>query len=381
MSDKLATILAKAGHYFDEDLGGMIPPVSLNSTYARDDDYGLRHDRQYGRADNPTFEVAENILSTLEGGADALVFPSGLAAMAAIASLMQRGERIVISGEGYFGVRGWMQRESKRVGFSADLFDPTEDGDLERVLATGNAPRFVWIETPANPTWTVVDIAACAEAAHGVGAKLIVDATVMTPLICQPIKLGADLVMHSATKYLNGHSDIVAGALITAKDDADWQAIKEVRYHAGPILGPFEAWLLIRGMRTMHLRVKRASDSALAIATALEGHEKLSHVLYPGLESHPGHSIAWAQSDADYGFGGMLSVRLKGGFDAAKAFTLGTKQFTPATSLGGVESLIEHRKPVEGPDSPTPDDLVRLSIGIEDVGDLIADLKQSLSKV
>jgi cystathionine gamma-synthase len=236
------------------------------------------------------------------------------------------------------------------------------------------------VETPANPTWEVTDIRAAAALAQRHGASMVVDSTVATPVLCQPLALGADIVMHSATKYLNGHSDVVAGALVTREDTALWQRIRTMRAMGGAVLGPFEAWLLLRGMRTLHLRVRTASASTLQIATALEAHPAVAQVLYPGLPSHAGHAIAASQMSG--GFGGMLSIRVKageaGGEAAAREVAARVQVFKRATSLGSVESLIEHRASVEGPDTLCPDDLLRLSIGIEPVADLLADLQQAL---
>jgi len=237
--------------------------------------------------------------------------------------------------------------------------------------------RLVWIETPSNPTWDVIDIEAAAEAAHSAGAMLAVDSTVATPVLTRPVEHGADLVMHSATKYLNGHGDVVAGALVTARRDEFWDQLAEQRHSGGAIAGSFEAWLLQRGMRTLFMRVRQASESALRIARDLEGHPALEAILYPGLASHPGHSVARRQMHG--GFGGMLSLRVRGGADAALAVAGKCEVFIRATSLGGVESLIEHRYSIEGPASPIPPDLLRLSIGAEAVEDLIEDLRQALS--
>jgi len=250
------------------------------------------------------------------------------------------------------------------------------DGAIAKTVRKGET-RLVWIETPCNPTWDIIDIAAAAETAHGIGARLAVDSTIPTPVLTQPIKYGADIVMHSASKYLNGHSDVVAGAVVTAEDDQFWSRIQKVRADGGAILGPFEAWLLQRGMRTLFLRVQRACKSAMTIANRFDGHANLEAVLYPGLPGHPGHEIAARQMHG--GFGGMLSLRIKGGAEGALAVVSKCKLFTRATSLGGVESLIEHRYSIEGKSSPIPKDLLRLSIGIEAVEDLIADLEQALA--
>jgi len=256
-----------------------------------------------------------------------------------------------------------------------DLFDSTDPDALANSVRKART-RLVWIETPYNPTWDVIDIAAASEIAHGVGARLAVDSTVPTPVLTQPIKHGADIVLHSATKYLNGHCDIIAGALLTAKEDEFWERVCQVRSEAGAILGSFEAWLLQRGMRTLFLRVRKACASALALAEHFEGHANVEAVIYPGLPSHPGHEIARRQMDG--GFGGMLSIQVKGGAAGALNVVKRCKVFTRATSLGGVESLIEHRYSIEGESSPIPRDWLRLSIGIECVDDLIADLEQAL---
>jgi cystathionine gamma-synthase len=373
-----STWLAKAGFRHDDATGGVTPPVPLSTTYVRDADYELPHGRLYVRDDNPLFEQFEAILARLEGAADAAVFSSGLAAMAAVVATLERGDRVVLAKQCYFGVRNWLLREADRIGFQIELFDLNVDGDLQRALGDESC-SLVWVESPANPTWEVVDIGAAAKAAHAAGARLVVDATVTTPLICRPIELGADYVMHSATKFLNGHSDVLAGALACARDDEHWQRICQVRYHAGAVLGPFEAWLLVRGMRTLHVRLERACRNAMAIARHFDGHPSIRRVLYPGLENSPGHAIAREQWDTDVGYTAMLSLCLGRDGDASRRFAASTKIFLPATSLGGVESLIEHRLTVEEGTSDVPEDLVRLSVGIEDADELIGDLEQALA--
>jgi cystathionine gamma-synthase len=276
----------------------------------------------------------------------------------------------------YWGLRNWMTKFCGEWGLGLDFFDASNPNALAKTVRKGET-KLVWIETPTNPTWDVIDIAAAAEVAHGIGATLAVDSTVATPVLTQPIRHGADIVMHSATKYLNGHCDVVAGALLCAKEDDLWERVCEVRAHAGAIPGSFEAWLLQRSMRTLFLRVRKASESAMAIAEHFEGRPNLKAVLYPGLPSHPGHEIARRQMDG--GFGGMLSMLVKGGAEGALHAVKRCEVFTRATSLGGVESLIEHRYSIEGKGSPIPKDLLRLSVGIEAVEDLIADLEQALA--
>ena len=370
------TLLAQAMHYLEPVNGGIVPGVQMATTYARDQDYELRAPGiSYGRDKNPTYLVAEQVVAELEGAAGALLFSSGLAAAAALFHTLKPGDHVVAPVIMYHGLRDWLNQFCENWKVDIDYFDATADGALASAIKPPRT-RIVWIETPANPTWDVTDIAAAADLAHAAGARLAVDSTVATPLLTRPLALGADFVFHSATKYLNGHSDVIAGVLVAKEDDEQWQAVRFQRTFGGAILGPMEAWLLLRGMRTMHLRVQRSSESAMIIARELEGHGRISRVLYPGLESHPGHAIATRQMQG--GFSGLLSVLVDGDAAAARAVAARTRVFVPATSLGGVESLIEHRATVEGPNSPVAPNLLRLSVGIEDVADLIADLDQAL---
>lgn len=372
------TLNAQALRQIDAGTGGLTPAIFPSTTYVRDkDDYALLDSRHsYGRDENPGFVVAEQVLARLEGGEAGLLFSSGMSAAMAIIQSLKPGDRVVAPRIMYWGLRRWLITFCDQWGLALDLFDPADPDALARSVERGKT-RLLWMESPCNPTWDVIDIPAAADIAHGIGATLVVDSTVATPVLTQPIRHGADLVVHSATKYLNGHCDVVAGAVVTARENDLWEKICHVRLHGGAILGTFEAWLLQRGMRTLYLRVRKASESALAIARHFEGHAALKSVLYPGLPSHPGHEIAKRQMDG--GFGGMLSLRVDGDADKALDIVKRCRVFTRATSLGGVESLIEHRYSIEGEGSPIPEDLVRLSIGIEDVGDLIADLEQALA--
>lgn len=370
--------LAAQGMHEIDASGAVVPPLSPSTTFARDTDYRLLSgSRNYARDHNPTFEGAERLLARLEGGAAARIFASGMAAAMAVVQTLEPGDRIVAPRVMYWGLRNWLVRFSAQWGIHISLFDPTDSEALPRAVGEGGT-RLVWIETPCNPTWDVIDIARTAEIAHAAGAKLAVDSTVATPVHTRPLELGADLVMHSATKYLNGHADVIAGALVTPREDEWWQQICEQRAEAGAVPGTFEAWLLQRGMRTLFVRVLKSSASALAIAGRFDGHPLLEDVLYPGLATHPGHAVAARQMQG--GFGGMLSLRVKGGAQAALAVANACRLFIRATSLGGVESLIEHRYTVEGPQSPIPEDLLRLSVGIESADDLIADLEQALER-
>jgi cystathionine gamma-synthase len=306
------------------------------------------------------------------------VFASGMAAATAVFQSLLPGDHVLVSRVLYWGVRKWLAEFALTWGLDVEFTDTTDLGAVASAIRPGQT-RLLWVETPANPMWEVTDLAAICALAHAAGVRVAVDNTVATPVLTRPFEHGADLVVHSATKYLNGHSDVLAGAVLTARRDPLWERIRSWRRNAGAVLGPFEAWLLQRGMRTLFLRVHRASESALAIATHFQGHPALTEVLYPGLPSHPGYQIAARQMSG--GFGGMLSIRLVGGTEHATAVLRAVRVFKRATSLGGVESLIEHRAEVEGPSSPVPADLLRLSIGIEATDDLIADLDAALLTV
>jgi cystathionine gamma-synthase len=356
----------------------LVPPIHLSTTYERAAD-GSYRGPSYARDGNPTFAPVEALLRDLEGGAAAAVFASGMAAATAVFHALGPGDHVVAPRVMYWALRKWLLTFATSWGLAVDLYDnesPDQLDSLERLMRPGRT-KLVWLETPANPTWSVTGIEAAAAIAHAAGARLAVDSTVATPVLTQPIARGADIVMHSATKYLNGHSDVIAGALVAAREDAFWQQIKSVRASGGAILGPFESWLLLRGMRTLFARVEIASRNAQRIADHFAGHKKLVGVLYPGLPSHPTHAIAKRQMQG--GFGGMLSIRVAGGQAAAMQVAARLQIFKRATSLGGVESLVEHRASVEGPDSPCPPDLLRLSIGLEAVDDLVEDLEQALS--
>ena len=370
------TDLAQGLHYTDPQTGSLVPPIFPSTTFARGEDYELVSPRHsYGRDENPTYLLPERMLAKVERAADALLFSSGMAAGGALVQSLPPGAKILIPKVMYWGLRNWMVAFCNRWNIGIDRFDAADPDDLARKIEPGKT-SLVWVETPCNPTWDLVDIEYAAAVAHDAGALLAVDSTVATPVLTRPLERGADFVMHSATKYLNGHGDVVAGALLTARRDETWERVRHARAEGGAILGSFEAWLLQRGMRTLFLRVRRASESALLIARHFEAHPGLDAVLYPGLPSHPGHDIAQKQMDG--GFGGMLSFLVKGGQAEALEMVRRCTVFARATSLGGVESLIEHRYSIEGPDSPIPRNLVRLSVGAEAIADLVADLENAL---
>ncbi len=371
-----ASLLSHAGHYLDTRSGAVVPPIQPSSTYARDEQGELYNtSRTYARDHSDNSEQAEAVICRLEGGQASRLFGSGMAAATAIVQSLRPGQRLVAPTVMYWSLRAWMVDFCNDWGIELVFYDADDATDLARVVVA-KPTHMVWLESPANPTWQVVDIAAAAQVAHTANAQLVVDATVLTPLLCKPIDLGADLVFHSATKYLNGHSDVVAGVVTCAQQDQRWQRICNIRAQLGGILSPFSSWLLLRGMRTLHLRVERASNNAQAFAEHFHNHPQVIEVMYPGLPSHPQHNIAKQQ--CKNGFGGMLSIRFKGGREQT-AIIMGKLQLmVRATSLGGVESLVEHRALIEGPTSPVPDDLLRFSIGCEAIEDLIADLERAL---
>ncbi|MBV9572029.1 MAG: aminotransferase class V-fold PLP-dependent enzyme [Alphaproteobacteria bacterium] len=372
-----STLAAQALGWIDERTRAVAPTLHASSTFLRDEDNQYRSGRNYARADNPAFDQPEALLTALEGGADAMLFASGMAAATAVFQSLKPGEHLVAPKVMYWSLRNWIAGFAPTWGIAVDFADMSDLDAVRRATQPGRT-KLVWTETPGNPLWNITDIAAVADLAHEAGALLAVDSTVATPVLTQPIALGADVVMHSATKYLNGHSDIVAGALVTRAKDEFWERIGHNRVHLGGIPGSFEAWLLLRGMRTLFPRVRTACASAQRIAEALALDARVQEVLYPGLREFPGHEIAARQMRG--GFGGMLSIRVKGDEQSAIATAARVEIWKRATSLGGVESLIEHRASVEGPDTPCPPDLLRLSTGIEDPDDLIADLSQALDQ-
>ena len=371
----LETLLTQAGHFIDPQTGAIVPPIHPATTYARDERYELRG-FEYSRNANPTGSRVEEVLAMLEGAEDALVFGSGLAGVSTFFDTVGTGERVVAPRVMYHGTADWLRHLAERRRLEVTFFNATEPAALEHAVQESDT-AVVWIEPLVNPTWDVIDVRAASEAAHAAGAILAADATVTPAVTLRALDLGADLVFHSGTKYLAGHSDVTAGVLATRAVDARWLEIKRARTLMGGVLGPFEGWLLLRGMRTLHLRYERQAANALAIARHFENHPRLEAVLYPGLESHPGHTIAARQMKG--GFGAMLSLLIAGDADDARRVATRTRLFVPATSLGGVESLIEHRATVEGPNSIVPANLLRISVGIERVDELIADLEQALA--
>jgi len=369
------TLCAQALGWIDPTTKAIVPPIHLATTFERDPDNEYRSGRSYIRENNPSWDQVESLLTRLEGGADTLLFSSGMAAATAPFLALKPGDHVIAPNVMYWGLRKWLLGRTEW-GLAVELAEMTDLRQVAALMRPGKT-RLVWAESPANPMWQVVDLAALAEIAHGAGARLAVDSTSATPVITRPLALGADLVMHAATKYLNGHSDVLAGTLTAARKDDFWEQLHGLRTSGGAVPGSFEAWLLLRGMRTLPLRVKQCSANALHLAENLQRHPAIAEVLYPGLACHPQHALARRQMQG--GFGGMLSIRVKGGEAAAIRCAARVKLWKRATSLGGVESLIEHRASIEGPGTPVPGDLLRLSTGIEAADELLGDLEQALS--
>jgi len=369
------TLAAQALGAIDERTRAIVPPIHVTTTFERDPDNLYRSGNIYGRPDNETVREAEAVIGALEGAAKTFVFGSGMSAAIALFMSLGPGAHVVAPKTMYWALRAWLANEAPAFGLAVDFVDAEDVRAIEAALKPGTT-KLVWLETPSNPLWGVSDIEGASRAAHGAGAQLAVDSTCATPVFTRPIAFGADVVMHSATKYLNGHSDVLAGALCFAHDDALCVRARTIRQSHGMILHPFEAFLLIRGMRTLDVRVRAAAANAMDLAGRFSNHAAVAAVLYPGLPHHPGHDVARRQMRG--GFGGMLSIRVRGGADAAIAAAARVRLWKRATSLGGVESLIEHRASIEGPNSPCPPDLLRLSVGIEDVDDLWQDLDQAL---
>ncbi|HVJ42039.1 MAG TPA: aminotransferase class V-fold PLP-dependent enzyme [Dongiaceae bacterium] len=372
---KPGTLTASALSEGEPITRALTPAIHMATTYIRDADNGYSSGNVYGRADNTSVRQAESLISELEGAAESLVFGSGTAAATAL-FLSLEPTHIVAPQLMYWGLQSWL-REISRFGHQITFVDMS-DLDAVRAAIRPGQTGLVWIETPSNPFWTLTDIAAVGQFAHAAGALLAADSTVATPILTQPLAYGADIVLHSATKYLNGHSDVSAGALTIGRPNEFWGRIRKTRELNGSVLGPFEAWLLTRGLRTLDIRIKAQSRSAEILARRLTKHSAISGVLYPGLVDSPGYRVAASQMVG--GFGGMLSVRLRGGARAAISTAANVNIWRRATSFGGIESLIEHRSSMEGEGTLCPADLLRLSVGLEDPDDLFRDLDQAIAR-
>ena len=365
----IETIAIQAGRQIDAVTGAVMPPIHLSSTYLPGNEGGFI----YSRISSPNRDALEECLTALEGGAGAIAFASGMAAVAGVFQSLQQGDHVILPDDTYFGVRELVTGILARWGLTHTMVDMT---DLEAVKAAMQPnTRMVWIETPSNPMLKVTDIAAVADIAHDGGALVGVDGTWATPMLQPALQLGADYVVHSTTKYLGGHSDLTGGIVIAKETDEFFERVRRMQGIGGGVPSGFDCWLLLRGIRTLPYRMRGHCANAMKIAQYLADHPQVHTVHYPGLESHAGHEIAKRQMKA---FGGMLSIQVHGGAEKADAVAGATNIFARATSLGGVESLIEHRAPVEDENTKTPWDLLRISVGLEHADDLIADLAQAL---
>jgi cystathionine gamma-synthase len=381
MSSRFNTRAIHAGQEFDPVTGAVVPPIYQTSTFVQDGVGGLRGGYEYGRSGNPTRDSLQTLLGALEGGSSGTAFSSGLAAEdALLRAVLRPGDHVVLGNDVYGGTHRLISRIHGPWGVEVD---PVEMNDLDAVrgaLRSGKT-KILWVETPSNPLMKITDIAALAEVGKEAGVLVVVDNTFASPALQRPLELGADVVVHSTTKYLGGHSDAMGGAVVTSDEELA-EKVRFLQFAAGAVLAPFEAWLTVRGIKTLGVRMERHSSNAAAVAQHFVGHPDVEGVYYPGLPDHPGHDLAARQMS---GFGGMLSVALRGGAEAARTFAQSTELFQLAESLGGVESLIGYpsemtHASVRGTPLEVAPNIVRLSVGIEDVDDLIGDLEQALPR-
>ena len=367
------TIAVHVGNQADPATGAVAPPIHLATTFRHGPDGERIAGYEYQREGNPTNDRLREALAALEGGEDALTFASGMAAMATLLESLPNGARVLFPDDCYSGLRMLFREFLPERGIEADVVDMS---DLDSVRAACAKPTaLLWVETPSNPRMKISDIAALTDIGHAAGARVVVDNTFATPLLQRPLALGADVAMHSTTKYFGGHSDVLCGALVFAKRD-DFARKAAHRLHVtGAVLAPFNAWLTLRGCRSLGARMAMHCANARKVAGFLAAHPAVDRVNWPGLPSHPGHGIALRQMRD---FGGMMSIEVRGGREAALAMAGKLRVFTNATSLGGCESLVEHRASVEGPQPVSPQNLLRISVGLEDPDDLVADLEQAL---
>jgi len=370
---KLETIAAQAAHAADPATGAVAPPIHLSTTFERDEDGEYSRGFVYSRGNNPNRQQLEKCMALLEGGCCAAAFSSGMAAISSVFQSLSPGDHVVLPADCYHGTSNVIRNVFAGWGLAASWVDMTDLGQVREAMRSST--RLVWVETPSNPLLKITDLAEVANIAHAAGALCACDNTWASPLLQQPLLLGADLVMHSTTKYLGGHEDVLGGVVVSKEDSGFFRRIRLIQNTFGAVPSPFDCWLVLRGIRTLHLRMAAHGERAMKISRVLQGSPRVESVHYPGLESHPGYVIASRQMS---GFGGMLSFQVTGGIEAAMRAAARVKVFVRATSLGGTQSLIEHRASIEGPSSETPDNLLRVSVGLENVDDLIEDLEQAL---
>jgi cystathionine gamma-synthase len=369
---RIETLAVHAGHEIDRTSGAVSAPISLSTTFERDVDGGYSRGHMYTRNSNPNRAALEQGVAALEGGEAAAAFASGMGAAMALFQSLAPGDHILAHVDAYYGMTRLLQEFFVGWGLHADFVDMSDLDKVEKALR--KETRLVWTETPSNPLLKIVDLAAIAEITHTTDALCVCDNT-WAPVIQRPFDLGLDLILHSTTKYFGGHCDVLGGILVTKKKDPFFERVQKIQYCGGAVPSPFDCWLILRGMRTLPWRIKAHSENAMKVASFLAEHPRVERVHYPGLSGHPSHDVAARQMSA---FGGMLSLEVKGGREAAMAVAAKTKLFIRATSLGGVESLIEHRASIEGPGTQSPEGLLRVSIGLEHPDDLIEDLQQAL---
>jgi cystathionine gamma-synthase len=369
---KIETIAVHAGHAVDSTTGAVAAPIYLSTTFERDIEGTYSRGFMYSRNDNPNRKTLERGLSMLEGGEAAAAFASGTGATMSILQALSLGDHILAHVDAYYGTSRLIREIFVRWGLEADFVDMSDLAAVKKALRPNT--KLAWAETPSNPLLKIVDLAAVGEIAHEAGAILVCDNT-WAPVLQRPLDLGVDLVLHSTTKYFGGHCDVMGGIVVAKTDNEFFKRIRSIQYEGGAVPSPFDCWLILRGMRTLPWRMRAHSENAMKLAKFLAQHPKVARVHYPGLPSHPGHKIAASQMAA---FGGMLSFEVKDGYEAAMSVAAKTKIFIRATSLGGVESLVEHRASIEGQGTTSPEGLLRLSIGLENAEDLIEDLDQAL---
>ena len=371
---RIETLAVHAGRRVDPSTGAVATPIHLSTTFERDPDGSYPRGHLYARNSNPTREALESCLAALEGGAAAAAFGSGSAATAAVFQALGPGDHVIAPHDAYHGTGRLLRETFARWGLEATFVDMTQTAEVERALTPRT--RLVWVETPSNPMWKVSDVRALAALAHAAGARCACDNTVATPVGQSPFELGADLIVHATTKYLGGHGDLMGGAVVARAEDEAWTQIRAVQAAAGGVPSPFDCWLVLRGIQTLPWRVRAHAENAMKVATFLAAHRRVEVVHYPGLESHPGHALASRQMRS---FSGMLSFQVRGGAAEAMAVAAKLAVFTRATSFGGTDSLIEHRASIEGPGTRTPENLLRVSVGLEHPDDLISDLDGALA--
>ncbi len=378
---RIETLAVHAGHAIDPATGAVSAPIYLSTTFERDIEGTYSRGFMYTRNNNPNREALEHGVSVIEGGEAAAAFGSGTAAAMAVFQALAPGDHVLAHVDAYYGTSRLLREIFLRWGLQADFIDMSNLDEVKKALRPQT--KLAWAETPSNPLLKIVDLAAIAEIVRGVNALCVCDNT-WAPVLQRPFELGSDLILHSTTKYFGGHCDVAGGIVIVKKDSEFFQRIRGIQYSGGAVPSPFDCWLILRGMRTLPWRMRAHSENAMKIAEFLAQHRKVARVHYPGLRSHPGHEIARRQMSIgstnaqDKLFGGMLSFEVKDGRDAAMSVAAKTKIFTRATSLGGVESLIEHRASIEGAGTTSPEGLLRLSISLENADDLIEDLDQAL---